>query len=433
MTPKLKVTIDATWNGYRASVEEMGGMAFPVKLESTIKTSAKDKESLLSSFLLLGQVYGVVRGDAEVREPGDILWSRLETSGKRLYGRVLPPEVRDTIGKYGGADIIIDSNNVEIPFELFHDGDSFFCLKYPMGRQVRSKRVLKYKLLAAGSKRLRAAVLYNSTGDLDGAQSEGVAITKTLEHLEFIERVDSFSGEDVTKARFEEILTGGYDIIHYAGHVDYDAQDTKKSGFRLYDGRLSGEEVRGILKGNPLLFVNACTSAKSPGGLEGMAASFVYGGGEEDGVIGYIGSTWPVHDDGASFFAKSFYNNVGKGKSIGTSLVQARKDVLEGFGKGEPSWASFVLYGDPSINLVSGAQSQTLFKVAHLWQAQRWTQRGAFFGVLLFSSSIVAVALGATNAMGSTVVKLGAAGIVVSLISTCGFLAARIAKKLRKS
>lgn len=431
MTSKLKITIDATEKGYKASIEEMGSTAFPVKLESTIKTSAKDRESLLGSFLLLGQVYGVVRGEAEAREPGDILWSRLESSGKRLYSRVLPTEVRDTIGRYESIDLLIDSNDAEVPFELFHDGDSFFCLKYPMGRQVRSKKVLKQKLKAE-AKRLRVAVLYNSTGDLEGAQTEGREITGSLKNLDCIERVDSFSGEEVTKARFEEILTGEYDIVHYAGHVDYDDKDPEKSSFRLHDGGLSGREVRDILKGNPLLFVNACTSAKSARGLEGMASSFVYGGGEKDGVIGYIGSTWPLHDDGASFFAKTFYTNIGEGKSIGTSLVEARKGVLGQFGNDESAWASFVLYGDPSIKLVGEARLQAVVKDVHLQQFQQVSQVGTFFGVSIIAGSVAAVGLGAANTVGSTAINLGAAGIAISIISTGAYLVAKLVRRLRR-
>jgi CHAT domain-containing protein len=81
--------------------------------------------------------------------------------------------------------------------------------------------------------------------------------------------------------------------------------------------------------------------------VEGLAAAFVYGG-----ALGCIGSLWPVHDAPAHDLAIHFYKHVLRGEMIGEALRQARKAV-----KSKPeyardiTWASFVLYGDPTFRL----------------------------------------------------------------------------------
>lgn len=429
MIPKIKLTIDKTKEGYRTSIEEISGHTFPVRLEKKITTDAKDKKRLIASLSLIGQIYGIVRGydTSAATQPEDIVWSRLESSGKELYDCILPEEIRDTLERYDCADVIIDSNDIEIPFELFHDGDGFLCMKHNIGRQVRTQKKLNIKVKDRSNQHeIRAAVVCDPTGDLKGAYEEGVLISKILKEMPAIKNVDFLSGGVVTKENFKTILSGDYDIIHYAGHIDYDEKDPDMSSFRLADGALSAAEVKKVLKGNPLVFANACTSARSSAGMRGMAASFIYGGEGMGGVVGYIGSAWPVHDDAALEFSNEFYQNIGRGKTIGESLTEGRKKIVEKFSKKESAWASFILYGDPARRIVTKKIIRYIKRKTYISNALAVSKVSAGAGASSILLGLLAVLAGADFNMGAFAINLGGTGIAVLMVSLPVFLLIKV-------
>jgi len=69
--------------------------------------------------------------------------------------------------------------------------------------------------------------------------------------------------------------------------------------------------------------------------------------------INYIGAMWPIYDNVAVKSALSFYYDIFNGQSLGEALRRAkqiayRRSIREGKGQ-EISWASYILYGDPTI------------------------------------------------------------------------------------
>jgi CHAT domain-containing protein len=78
---------------------------------------------------------------------------------------------------------------------------------------------------------------------------------------------------------------------------------------------------------------------------EGLASALVCGG-----ALGCIGALWPVDDDAAAHFAIEFYNRVLEGHLVGEAIRRARRASIEQHGD-QATWASFVLYGDPTFRL----------------------------------------------------------------------------------
>ena len=117
------------------------------------------------------------------------------------------------------------------------------------------------------------------------------------------------------------------------------------------------QKIGRLLEGRPLVFLNACQSARAaneptPNGFtylqkpaEGLASSFIYGG-----ALGCIGSLWPIFDEPAAQFAVAFYNEVLKGTMIGEAMRRARNKIKEQH-PDSLTWAAFVLYGDPTSGL----------------------------------------------------------------------------------
>jgi CHAT domain-containing protein len=107
------------------------------------------------------------------------------------------------------------------------------------------------------------------------------------------------------------------------------------------------------------VFLNACqtgvtaneTNPQSVGEYfwkpaEGLASAFLYGG-----ALGCVGSLWPVYDEPAAEFAVEFYNQVLEGQMIGEAMRRTRRSIKTKH-PDSITWASFVLYGDPTFRLV---------------------------------------------------------------------------------
>ncbi len=152
-------------------------------------------------------------------------------------------------------------------------------------------------------------------------------------------------------------------MIHYAGHAVHDRDTPDESGLVLASGQLlSVTEIKRSLGGNPLIFLNACSSGAlsdtvvevpssdrifdaDPLGSVGIATGFVVGGAK-----GVISTMWPVNDVSASDFAGRFYSHLLAGDTIGSSLVESKK-YLRSRHPQDISWAAFIYYGSPDEHL----------------------------------------------------------------------------------
>ena len=150
--------------------------------------------------------------------------------------------------------------------------------------------------------------------------------------------------------------TGEANIVHFAGHCWFDPDRPGECGLIFREGVLTSAGFSAVLDGLPVVFSNACeTGLLSPAqGTEGVlwtgvAASFLAGG-----AVNYLGSMWPVFDDGSRRIAQFFYERLCAGEPIGEALRQARLDAYE---RNDPTWAAYVLFGCPRNRLRPPASS----------------------------------------------------------------------------
>jgi CHAT domain-containing protein len=245
---------------------------------------------------------------------------------------------------------------------MWHQGEHL-CLNRPIARMPMgySFPARRNQLVREGSK-LRFLLIYSDPGgNLPAARKEVEQIQAGLERdwkdqidIKVIDR-EQASGHELNSL----LWTGAYDVIHYAGHAHFDENDHELSGLILKDEEIFfAQKIRRILEGKPLVFLNACESGRTANEenaqevkqylqkpAEGLAASFIYGG-----AIGCIGSLWPVYDEPAAQFAIQLYNKVLEGYMIGEAMRLVRRKIREDF-KNQITWASFVLYGDPTFRL----------------------------------------------------------------------------------
>ena len=204
----------------------------------------------------------------------------------------------------------------------------------------------------------KVLVLADPEGDLNGCYSEGMALREFLDDRREMFRVDS-KMRSINVAFVKKELRD-YDIIHYAGHADYNVQSPCDSGWRLTDGRLTASEITamGGLRPMPsLVFSHGCQTGQTKNWqiedeyeqqIFGLANAYLVAG-----VQHYIGTFWDIPDKPSSQFAKSFYKFLAEGEKIGEAVRRTRQELIEAYGEETIVWASYMLYGDPTFSFMS--------------------------------------------------------------------------------
>ena len=165
------------------------------------------------------------------------------------------------------------------------------------------------------------------------------------------------SGRTPSLRCWRALASGRYDVIHYSGHAHFNLKKPDESGLLLAGQNvLIAQTIQRTLRGRPLVLLNACESGRevmvdgevsyTASESEGLASSFILGG-----ALGIIGTLWPIFDKGAAEFASTFYEGLLAGQSLGEDVRLARLRVRESRPH-DVTWASFVLYGDPTLSIL---------------------------------------------------------------------------------
>jgi hypothetical protein len=162
------------------------------------------------------------------------------------------------------------------------------------------------------------------------------------------------------------LLSGDFDIVHFAGHANFDTEQADRSGWLFKDGVLTASDLEGMERPPRLIFANACLSAQvaqpnAPQMKEPEPLHFVAGLADQffrQGVHDYIGAAMEIASDPAVGFARSFYKSLlggggaGARPTLGDALQRARKSLFDEYknGKGEQwtAWRAYQHYGDPT-------------------------------------------------------------------------------------
>jgi CHAT domain-containing protein len=139
-------------------------------------------------------------------------------------------------------------------------------------------------------------------------------------------------------------------LIHFAGHCWFDGQRSGECGLIFREGVLTTGHLSSAFTGLPIVFTNACetgllTRADDGQGVlwTGIASAFLAAG-----AVNYVGSLWPVFDEGSRRIAEVFYDRLCAGEPVGEALRLAR---LDGFERHDPGWTAYVLFGCPRNRL----------------------------------------------------------------------------------
>ena len=283
----------------------------------------------------------------------------LQKTGQLLWDQLLTRVVKDKLKNTQILDLVIslDEELINIPWELLYDGADFLCLKFNLGRLVRTKGEICPTQYRSAQGTLKMLILANPTADLKSAYLEGINIKNQFDRKRNAVRID-FKSHQIDTFYIKKNLRD-YDLVHFAGHCEYDPDNPQGTGWLLDDGRFTAQDIlaMGQTASLPtLVFSNACHSAKVTADLldsdyqekaYSLASAFLF-----SGVRHYIGTIRKIEDSASLNFAQEFYTRLISGRSVGESLRIARLSLIKQSGLGSMSWASYLLYGDPNFVLL---------------------------------------------------------------------------------
>ena len=335
----------------------------------------------------------LVRELAELtREPEP---EALEDLAKLVYRRMIPADFRNTIDIESPKVFEVDRDLAELHWEVmafepeaahepFHLG-----LRSSVARQLRTAYSPPPEPVPEPDTPLRALVIGDPGDpaegfDLPGARREAEAVARRLAAagIETVRRIgapegrhSSFSGAQGPASRLEILRLldeSQFDLLHYAGHGDFDPEDPSRTGWVFKDGLLTAHDLASVGQRLPRLVVaNACLSARTSLALAGGARA--RGGAElgllpsladqflRQGVHNYVGTAWEVDDDGAVLFAETLYGHLFEGRrdarragdsaELGAALLAARRALAAELVRFGSLWLAYQHYGSPLFRL----------------------------------------------------------------------------------
>ena len=354
--------VDASLEGEHlkiSSYERMRGEELTVHHYEDIKISGEEITRLCREITSL-----LNRANKRGRVAKEIL-KQLQSAGQLLFDAILSEDAKKKLAATKATDLILrlDDNLVQIPWELLYDGKNFFCQRFSMGRIVSTRQQVAEGVARFISKPLKMLIVADPRGDLSHSAEEGARIRDVLD-AETDHINSNLKAHEVTVDYIKSKLRD-FDLVHYAGHADYDSTDPSHSGWLLSDGKFSSADVRSMVGGKPLpalVFANGCQSGATEQWqvkedyeeqIFGLANAFLLAG-----VQHYIGTFWDILDSPGADFAISFYRETLDGQSIGEAVRRARMELIDKYGEDTIVWASYMLYGDPTRIYVDTAEEE---------------------------------------------------------------------------
>jgi hypothetical protein len=254
--------------------------------------------------------------------------------------------------------------------------DYFLGTSRGLTRQLRTTLAPPLVPPPAPRRVLRVLVVADPAEDapLPGAEQEGFEVADLFERFNTVhgasrnrvEVVRLFGPHDATRTNVLRHLlmrTEPYDVLHFAGHCEYNEQEPLASGWIFSGGeRLTANELRRLDRVPSFVFSNACESGITPDRSELHSAALAPTFAEsffERGVSNFVCTAWPVDDFASRRFALTLYAHLlglklmpegppeaGQVVPMYVAMQQARRAIAT-TSRGTQTWAAYQHYGSP--------------------------------------------------------------------------------------
>ena len=330
------------------------------ELSSTLRHYSQQPVSFTEISRLCSETMSILNKTGKTGVLDSVSCAGFKKTCQLLWDYLFTKPVKERLKESYHSDLVlsIDEELVDIPWELIYDGKDFLCLKFNLGRLVKTAEQIHAPQYRSRSSKVRMLILANPTNDLKSAYLEGVYIRNQFDSKRKEISID-FKSTSIDTFYVKKNLRD-YDIVHFAGHCEYGRGEPKDTGWLLKDGKFTVRDILALAQTQSfpgLVFSNACHSANTAkdlleegcqGKAYGLAWAFLF-----SGVRHYIGTIWKVEDPVSLVFAKEFYARLLKGDSVGEGLRLARLKLIKEYGIEAICWAGYVLYGNPDFFLFS--------------------------------------------------------------------------------
>ncbi len=159
------------------------------------------------------------------------------------------------------------------------------------------------------------------------------------------------------------LRSGGFDLLHFAGHGAADAATIEDARILLAANRRDGQDLQEFLsatnvsanarwtrKGEvgPVVVLNACEVGQSGTQLStvgGFAKAFL-----DAGASAFVSCLWSVRDEPSRTFVEALYDELLKGATVARASARARAVARAA---GDETWLAYVVYARPDAVLAT--------------------------------------------------------------------------------
>ncbi len=351
MKRSLQISISMAGNELLYRITTLEAVVSEYRISFSMKEIADLKQRLRDA---VGRSYQL-RLSAEIKHPAEIQ-PEMEQLGDWLQSHCVPRQVRELLAKSSESyvTLVLDADLLGVPWELMTSEDAVLCLKYGIGRQIifRDPSMIKQSPTRVPFTTASMLIVANPTGDLREAQRHGEELLNLARLRLPGTDVHFLAGERVRKVdvlgRLEES-----DLVYFVGHTEHDPEDPGNAAWVVADGRIHGREFERLHPAPRFVFANSCESAResfvsghgSPHNVGGLARAFIAAG-----TMNYLGTLWPIAATQSAYFGTAVFESLLDGRSAGGAVRDARHKCIDHFGLGDPVWAGYVLYGDPTLS-----------------------------------------------------------------------------------
>ncbi len=228
-----------------------------------------------------------------------------------------------------------------VPFHALYDGKEHLIESHELS-YLPASSLLRFVSESRPASEKRVVFGYSSHRLLPHALTEARTVARLMQ--------GELCLEDQARIDIVREYAPTAQLMHFATHGEFRADNPLFSGMLLADGWLTALDIYNMRFSASLVTLSACSSGqKLIGGgdeLLGLSRSFLYAG-----AASLLLSYWQLPDDRAEEFITLFYQGLASGLSKAAALRKAQLDFLYRDNhilyKHPYTWASFFLMGDP--------------------------------------------------------------------------------------
>jgi CHAT domain-containing protein/tetratricopeptide (TPR) repeat protein len=298
---------------------------------------------------------------------------------KRLYKKLLGPIIETLPATVNRLLLVPHASLYHLPFSALHDGTGFLCERFSVSYVPTTSLIpiLSHKSEESTGGASGAhihggggdnAYLVSAISDYSATRTNGVVFSSrlrsaagledlgyTMEEAQNIASLGKGAVGATTLITNDEVkeslpkMFGQYEVVHFAGHAVFNADEPMASGLVLADGSILS--AASILEGNALrtsrgrlLVLSACQTGVNVvtdgGEILGLARALMYAG-----MPNLVLSLWEVADRSTADLMQDFHTCWQSGQvTIAEALRQAQ---LKAIAAKQPvhAWAPFIHFG----------------------------------------------------------------------------------------